>query len=148
MESKYKPFHLKHSQFKNIFYDSDFEEIRRSIKSINDVLKTMELRQVRRDTLQVARSIFDYESQKDYYLSYPHLYYDFRFGDSRICVGCKNYHGQKEYFVNCAGYNPSARFNSYIGHFGYGHSDTLEGVLTLFSDIVRDFILTKLEALF
>lgn len=145
----YKPYFLDtHSDFKNIFYDTDFARIRKSVKELSDILKQMELRIDRHDTLQIAKSIFDYESQKDMYYHYPHMYYDFRFGDVRICIGRKKYHNKDEYFVNCCGFTPASRFNGNIGHFGYGCADDLESILTLYSDIVNDFLLTHLSALF
>lgn len=145
----FKPYFLEtHSDFKNIFYDSDFAEIRGLVKKLSDLLKIMEMRIDRRETLQIAKSIFDYESQKEMYFHYPQMYYDFRFGDVRICIGRKKYKNTDEYFVNCCGFTPNERFNSTIGHYGYGCSETLDGVLTLFSDIVNDFLLTSLSALF
>lgn len=145
----YKPYFLQHhADFKNIFYDSDMAEIRSLVKKLNDVIKTMCLRIDRHDTLQIARSVFDYESQKDMYFHYPHMYYDFRCGDTRICIGRKTYKNKDEYFVNCCGFNPNYRFNKYVSHFGYGSSETLDGVLTLFCEIVNDFVSTHCSALF
>lgn len=148
-EKYYKPYFLEtHSDFKNIFYDTDMSEIRSSVKRLNDVLKNIELRMSRSETLQIAKSVFDYEEQKEMYIHYPHMYYDFRFGDTRICIGRKKYKSNNEYFVNCCNFTPNGRFNGSIGHFGYGHSEDIKGVLTLFCDIVNDFLLTRLSALF
>lgn len=145
----YKPYFLDtHSKFKNIFYDTDFSEIRKHINAISALLKTMDLRQTRSKTLQIAKSVFDYESQQDFYQQYPHLYYDFRFGDVRICIGCRKYKRDLEYFVNCCGWNPPEQFSPYVGHFGYGSGKTAEDVFPLFSDIVGDFISTRKSALF
>lgn len=148
-EKFYKPYFLEtHSDFKNIFYDTDFKEIRSSVKHLSDVLKNIELRMSRSESLQISKSVFDYEEQKEFYIHYPHMYYDFRYGDVRICIGRKKYKKNNEYFVNCCGFTPDSRYNGFIGHFGYGSSDTLNGVLTLFSDIVNDFLLTHLSSLF
>lgn len=148
-EKFYKPYFLEtHSDFKKIFYDTDFEKIRKLSKELQDVIKNMDLRQSRSQTLQIAKSVFDYESQQDFYIQYPHMYYDFRFGDTRICIGRKQYKKKDEYFVNCCGYNPPNEFLKDVGHFGFGSSDTLDGVKTLFCDIIRSFILGQLSALF
>lgn len=146
----YKPYFLQtHSDFKNIFYDTDMKEIRKLVKQLSDVLKDIELRVTRHETIQIAKSVFDYESQKDLYFQYPHMFYDFRCDDVRICIAKKVYRRHDEYFVNCVGFNPThERFADTVGHFGYGHSDTLNGVLTLFCDIVNDFLSSRLSALF
>lgn len=148
-DKKYKPFFLDtHSKFKNIFYDTDFSEIRKHVKELERILKTMDMRQTRSKTLQIAKSVFDYESQQDFYQEYPHIYYDFRFADTRICIACKVYHGKKEYFVNCCGFNPSSRFAPYVGHFGFGSAESIDGVKTLYCEIIREFILGNLGSLF
>lgn len=145
----YKPYFLEnHADFKNIFYDTDLAKLRKGIKELNEIVKTMELRINRHDTLQIAKSIFDYESQKNMYYHYPHMYYDFRCGDVRICIARKKYKKDDEYFVNVCGFNPNGKFNEWIGHYGYGQFESLEDTLGLFYEIIRDFISTHLGSLF
>lgn len=145
---KYTPFLKRHSDFYNIFYDSDFVEVRRLVKELSDVLKVMTLRFDRHDTLQIARSVFDYVSQKEMYHVYPHMYYDCRFGDWRICIGCNREHNKHVYFVSVSGTTVDPRFNSWISDYGYGSFETIEEAITLFSEIVHDKLSTSLGSLF
>lgn len=148
-DKRYQPTFLEsHSDYKNIYYDDDLAEIRKVSKNLSDILKRIEMRFARHETITIARSVFDYISQRELYFEYPHMYYDFRFGDTRICIGKKKKHGFPHYFVNVVGFNPDSRFSKYISEFGYGDSDTVEGVFSVFCELVRDFILTHLEALF
>lgn len=146
---KYKPFFLRHKDLKNCFYDSDFEEIRKTIKHLDDILKAMTLRFERHDTLAIARSVFDYVTQKEMYLHYPHMYYDFRFGDTRICIGKKHFKGKNLYFVNVCGFHPqSHQVLSHVHELGFFASENITDVLEGFSEVVREFILTQLGSLF
>lgn len=149
MDDKYKPFFLRHKDLKNCFYDSDFEEIRKTVNHLDDILKAMTLRFERHDTLSIAKSVFDYVTQKEMYIHYPHLYYDFRFGDTRICVGKKHFKGKNLYFVNVCGFHPqSGRVLSHVHELGFFASEDINEVLEGFSEVVREFILTKLGSLF
>lgn len=148
MDDRFLPFLQKHSDFHNIFYDKDFELIRKKVKELSDVLKNMTLRFDRHETLNIATSVYDYVTQKEMYIHYPHMYYDFRFGDTRICIGKVHKHGALHYFVNVCGFKPSPILNKYISEYGYGDGDSVESVFSVFCEIIRDFILTKLEALF
>lgn len=148
-EDNYKPFFLRHEDFKNVYYDSDFEDIRKTVQHLGDVLKAMNLRFERSKTLCIAKSVFDYATQRELYIHYPHMYYDLRFGDVRICVGKKRFHGKNLYFVNCCGWRPNSKhFMDNSNELGYFPNESIEPVLSGFSEIVRDFILTKLSALF
>lgn len=148
-KDKYKPFFLRHKDFKNCFYDTDFVEIRKTVKRLDDILKAMTLRYERHDTLTIAKSVFDYVTQKEMYIHYPHMYYDFRFGDTRICVGKKHFKGKNLYFVNVCGFRPqSHQVLSHVHELGFFASESIESVLEGFSEIVREFILTKLGSLF
>lgn len=148
-EDKYKPFFLRHEDFKNVYYDSDLNDIRKTVKHLDDVLKAMNLRFERSKTLCIAKSVFDYATQRELYIHYPHMYYDLRFGDVRICVGKKRFRGKNLYFVNCCGWHPTSKyFMDNSNELGYFPNESIEFVLSGFSEIVRDFILTKLSALF
>lgn len=143
------PFLKCHSDFHNIYYDEDLVVIRRKVNELHDILKEMYMRFERHESLQIAKSVFDYLSQKDQYAAYPHMYYDFRVGDTRISVACKKSHGKRHYFVNVVGFRPDEfRFNPHISEFGYGDFESVEASLPLFFEIVRDFILPRLSALF
>lgn len=141
---KYVPFIHRHSDFDNIFYDSDLKLIRKYVKRLSDLLNSMLLRMERRDTLQVAKSVFDYVSQKEMYFTYPHLYYDCRFGDWRICIGCNRAHRGHHYYVSVSGVSVNARFNEYISEYGYGDFDSFEKCVDLFAEIVDDILSSKL----
>ena len=144
---KYAPFEC-HSSWHNVYYDSDLERIRRLSNDLQNVLNEMTLRFDRHDTLQIAKSVFDYVTQREMYNFYPHMYYDFRFGDSRICIGLSRANNEAHYFVKNVGCVLDSRFNEYISSFGYGDFDDIESAKTLFSEIVRDFILAHLGELF
>lgn len=146
---KYTPFLQKHSDFHNIFYDSDFVEIRKTVNHLNDLLKNMTLRFDRKDTLTIAKSVFDYVTQKEMYVHYPHMYFDFRFDDTRICIGKKHIHGKNVYFVSVCGYSPtSSVVLSHASDIGFFANESLETVQSGFCEVVREFILTRLGALF
>lgn len=145
---KYTPFLEKHSDFHNIFYDKDLELIRKDVKHLADTLKNMQLRFERHETLQIAKSQFDYVTQKEMYTIYPQMYYDFRFGDTRICIGCNRKNNAKHYFVSCVGYKASYKFNKDISEFGYGNFEKIEEAQTLMQAIIYDFLQPKLESLF
>lgn len=148
-EDKYKPFFLRHEDFKNCYYDTDLTDIRKTVNHLNDVLKAMTLRYERSKTLTIAKSVFDYVTQRELYIHYPHMYYDMRFGDVRICVGKKRFHGKNLYFVNCCGWLPtSKKFMDYSNELGYFPDEDVNKVLEGFAEIVREFILTKLSSLF
>lgn len=146
---KYKPFFLRHDDFKNCYYDEDLTELRKTVKHLDDILKAMNLRFERSKTLTIAKSVFDYVTQKELYIHYPHMYYDFRFCDTRICVGKKRFRGQNLYFVNVCGFSPkSSTVLSHVHELGFYAYPDIERVLDGFSEIVREFILTKLGSLF
>lgn len=148
-EDKYKPFFLRHEDFKNIYYDSDLSDLRKTVRHLDDVLKVMNLRFERSKTLTIAKSVFDYVTQKEMYFHYPHMYYDLRFGDVRICVGKKRFRGKNLYFVSCCGWRPvSKHFMDNSNELGYFPDEDVNKVLEGFAEIVRDFILTKLSSLF
>jgi hypothetical protein len=102
----------------------------------------MSLRFDRHDTLKIANSAFDYLSQKDMYYQYPQMYYDFRCGDTRICIGRKKIRSENHYFVSCDGFKPSSVCKVPVTEFGFGDYDSIENALTGFYEIVYDFILT------
>lgn len=149
VDDKYKPFFLRHEDFKNIYYDTDFDDIRKTVNHLNDVIKAMNLRFERSKTLTISKSVFDYVSQREMYVHYPHMYYDLRFGDVRICVGKKRFKGKNLYFVNCCGWQPTkTEFMQNSSEIGFFPNEDINKVLEGFSEIVRDFILTKLGSLF
>lgn len=145
---KYTPFLEKHSDFHNLYYDKDLEAIRKDVKHLSDILKNMILRYDRHETLQIAKSTFDYITQREMYAVYPNMYYDFRFGDTRICIGQKRKNNKKKYFVSCVGYKPSWKFNKLITELGYGEFEDIEEAKKLMFGIVDDFLQPKLESLF
>lgn len=147
-EKKYLPFIQAHSDFKNIFYDEDFATVRRISKELEKVLKEMEKRFERHETLNIARSVFDYATQKEMYTIYPYMYYDFRVADTRICIGCNRKKKDKIYFVSVVGFKPDPRFNKYISEYGWGAEESIEKALRLFYEIIYDFSSTMLEKLF
>lgn len=148
-KNDFKPYFLKHEDFKNCYYDTDFSELRKTVNHLNEILKAMNLRFERSKTICIAKSVFDYVTQKELYFHYPHMYYDLRFGDVRICVAKKRFKGKNLYFVNCCGWRPvSKHFMNNSNELGYFPNEDVNKVLEGFSEIVRDFILTKLSSLF
>lgn len=140
-----KPSFLEHKDFKNIFYDYELDTIRRDIKHAMDALKHIETRCARHETVQLAKSTFDYLEQRDAYLRAPHLYYDFRCADIRVCIA----RVRNGYYVNVCGFNVSSILRKkYENQFGYGLTETIEEIIPVFADIVREVILEHLHALF
>lgn len=142
------PFLQTHADFKNVFYDKDFQEVRKAAKKLSDILEAIQIRIDRHETLKIAKSVFDYVTQKEMYLGNPHLFYDFRCADTRICIGRTYKHGKNNYFVSVCGYKPSTVCKTKTSEFGYGQADTLEAILNDFYEVVYDFILTYSKKLF
>lgn len=147
-EQDLKPFEFSFGDFKNIYYDKDLETIRRLSKDLENVLKSMLIRFQHHDQMQIAKSVFDYVTQKETYSVFPNLYYDYRLGDCRICIGCSRRNNTRKYYVSVVGTTVNPRFNSYITDLGYGAFDALEEAITLFNDIIHDFTSTRLSSLF
>lgn len=142
-------FFDSHTKFNNVYYDEDFHQLKNLFKKVTDLFKQIEARHNRFETVQIAKSVFDYCSKRDLTLQYPQEMYDFRFGDSRICIARrKDEHRKDFYTVTCLGWRPSFRHNPFMNDYGYYHSETLDGVFSHFVDIVHDFCLEHSGALF
>lgn len=142
------PFLEKHADFQNVFYDTDLEEIRRLSKKLEEVLKSMKLRFDRHETIQIAKSVFDYAAQKELYQQSPQLFYDFRCGDARIAITRKYKNGKQNYFITVLGYRPSNMCKVKTNEFGWGLAETIDGVLEDFYELIYDFTLNHSNILF
>lgn len=147
-DSNISPFLASHSDFHNVFYDTDFVKIRKLVKELGDVLKIMTLRFDRHESLKIANSAFDYLTQKAMYYTYPQMYYDFRCADTRICIGRKSVHKEDHYFISCDGFTPSSMCKVKPSEFGYGDYKAITEALNGFYEIVYDFILAFSHILF
>lgn len=133
------------SKKNNIYFDSDMENLRHEFKRFRDIFDVIEKRWLRHDTIQIAKSVFDYCSQKEDYYKYPHHYYDFRSGDVRICVArCKN-----EYYVSCQGWLPNTPYlTSKRTSRGYGAFTSVPDTLPFWFEMVHDYCITQNKELF
>lgn len=141
-------FLSRHSDWKNVYYDDDLRALNTQFKKCLDILKAITHRYERHETIQIAKSVFDYVTQKEMSLEYPHTRYCFACGDVKIFVKKLHLHNSRFYTVVSLGWLPHSRFNEYRNDHGYYLSETLESILTHYVDIVNDFTRTNLGALF
>lgn len=143
-------FLQRHSDWKNVYYDEDFREIRKTVKHLKDVLDVMEKRYIRHETIGIAKSVFDYVTAKQMSIQYPQQMYSCQIGDYRIAIKRVLMPNRKDsrYTILCLGFVPTYRFNQYRNEYGYFLEDTLEAAVRHYVDIVHDFTSNYLGALF
>lgn len=127
-----------------IYYDADMALLRKQFKDLRNTFDAIEKRYIRHETVQLAKSIFDYCSQKDEYFQFPQHYYDYRSGDVRICIARYRH----EYYIKVFGWKPSISLYKYVHPHGFGSFPTPQEALGAFNDFVHDFTSEHLSALF
>lgn len=141
---KMNPFAIKHSDFKYLFYDSDMKRIHLIAKELFDLVKNMQNRYVHKESTQIAKSVFNYVERKDMLYTNPQCFYDFRFGDSRICIApeyCREL-SVHHYYLQFHNYKPDFLHNRYLAsllkHYDYC-ADGRFGNFVNLSDAIKEF---------
>ena len=146
------PLELKHSDFKYLYFDSDLREVFKISKELADVVKVIQNRFVHKETTHIAKSVFNYVEKKDLLYYQPQLFYDFRFGDIRICIA-PDYDAKDRlhhYYIQFHNYKPDFVHNKYFSsllkkyHYGFDGRfymfDTLDDAIKQFNEFVLDCI--------
>ena len=123
-----------------VFYDSELKRLRSAFADADKILKGIAKRAERRQTVQISKSLFDYvESSKELRVA-PQKFYDFRFGDVRICP----FVYKSRFSVLVVGYSldsPETLVRDYQGagelHYRF---DSLDVCLETFRYIVECFV--------
>lgn len=121
-----------------VYYDSELKQLRRSFDEIYKVFKRIEKRASRAQTIQISKSVFDWYSRKADLKVCPQKYYDFRFGEYRICL----YVYHSKFSILCLGFQPPfPRRDEYFPSSGtlYGEFDNYRQALPLLSEILYYF---------
>lgn len=143
-------FLSRHSDWKNVYYDEDLRELRKTVKHLKDVMDLMEKRYYRHETIQISKSVFDYVTAKEMSIQYPQQLYNFQVGDYRIAIKRVFLQNRKDsrYTCVCLGFVPDWRFNQYRNEYGYFLEEKLEDCVKCYVDIVHSFTSEYLGALF
>lgn len=148
-------FNLKHSDFRYLFYDADMKRLHSLFKELNDLFKNMYNRFEHKESTHIAKSVFDYVEKRDLLYIHPQCFYDFRFGDSRICIA-SDYSKDldvRAYYIQFHNYQPDFLNNRYLAsllkHYHYssdgrfGNFTDLDSAIKEFQEFVNDCIAQK-----
>ena len=124
-----------------VFYDSELRLFKEKFKELNNILKNIDKRAQRRQTIQISKSLFDYIETVKTKEHCPQILYDFRDDFVRICP----YRVKGQYSVLVVGFDYPfvPLFNcefSGVGLF-YGQFDKLDNCLILYRKIVYYYLL-------
>lgn len=124
-----------------VFYDSELKSFKQKFKEINQILKDIDKRAQRRQTIQISKSLFDYIETVKTKEHCPQILYDFRDDFVRICP----YRVKGRFSVLVVGFDYPfvPLFNcefSGVGLF-YGDFDKLDDCLVLYRKIVYYYLL-------
>ena len=123
-----------------IFYDSELKSLKAHFKECATILKNIDKRAERRQTVQISKSLFDYaERGKDLKVQ-PQKYYDFVMDNYRICVF--KYKGK--YSILCVGFDYEMDYLRDCDFYGAGRlffeTDLLESAVVYFRRVVSYFV--------
>ena len=134
---------------KCVFYDFELKKLTSLFREVNKVLRSIEKRAERRQTVQISSSLFDYVERCRNLDSVPQDFYDFRCGDDRVCI----YKFEKQFCVLTVGFE---YFNKYFLRkdfnscgFLYFGFDTLKECIPYFYSVVFYYLdeVKKINAL-
>lgn len=69
-----------------VYYDYELKALHKAFDSLYKIFKRIEKRADRRQTVQISKSLFDYYDRKSDLKVVPQKYFDFRYGEYRICL--------------------------------------------------------------
>lgn len=156
------PLDLKHQHFKYLWFDADFAHFHKLVKDLYDTIRGIERRFQRRESTQVAESVFNYIEKRDMLYYTPQVFHDYIDDDVRICVASKIASNQKgryirSFYVQIRGFSLSKDDFAFIKRtyhattsdgFTVGEFDTLEDAVDVFRWIIKFHLNQKLEMLF
>ena len=123
-----------------VYYDYELVQLRKNFLELYKLFKKIEKRAERRQTVQISKSLFDYYDRKTDLKVVPQKYYDFRYGEYRICL----FRYLNKISVLTVGFRyPDKPFREvpYTGSgFLYGEFNTYDQALDLFREIVYYFV--------
>lgn len=123
-----------------VFYDSELRQLRRSFDDAAKVLKDIQKRAERRQTVQISKSLFDYCERRHDFKACPQKYFDFRMDNYRVCV----YVHRGKFGVLCVGFDYNSPANEVTSFVGAGKlyyaCNYLSDVVIYFRQIVLYFV--------
>ena len=123
-----------------IFYDTEIKELRKKFKESYEILKAIEKRCDRRQTVQISKSLFDYVERSKTFRAVPQSFFCFISRDVKICI----YRYRQYYSVLVVGfdYNDLDKcFNDYIGVGKlYGNFKSVDECVPLYYKIVAYYL--------
>ncbi|AXH76317.1 MAG: hypothetical protein [Microviridae sp.] len=132
-----------------VYYDFELKKLTSLFRDVNKILRNIEKRAERRQTVQLSSSLFDYVERCRHLDLVPQDFYDFRCGDYRVCI----YRYKKKFSVLCVGFEYFNRYflrkdYSSLGSL-YFEFDTLKEVIPYFYSVVFYFLdsVLKINAL-
>ncbi len=102
-----------------VYYDSELKDLKASFKEAYSILKRIDKRAERRQTVQVSKSLFDYVEKQGMLRAVPSEFFDFKYNDTRICI----YRFKKSYAILVIGFDWSTTEYELwrSDYFGVGH---------------------------
>lgn len=145
-------FFSRHSDMYNIYYDSDIKKLKRCFDDIKSTFDTMFKRYERRETVKIARSVFDYQVRTDALNTNPEYFYRFRDDDVVIQVERSKKEG---FLLVCVGSSFDMHFvldikrnDSRLLPDGSILFDNLRDAVGGFHMVVKSYLVQSLGALF
>lgn len=132
-----------------LFFDSELRVAHKLVKELSDIFKRVYKRFERRETLQITASVARYMELDNEIQHYPHLLYDFKCRDVRICI-CKI---RGIYHILCLNFRPSFSATRLKPDFDDDRifgcwNEFNDDLLTKWLDCVFDFSSKNLGVLF
>lgn len=123
-----------------VFYDSELSALKKSFRDAYKILKDIDKRADRRQTVQISKSLFDYSEKRKDLAKMPNYFYSFNFLDYKIAI----FRYQKKYHVLTNGFTWSSDYVSrcewlFDGHL-YLDFDTVQDCIKPFLDCVAYFV--------
>lgn len=69
-----------------VYYDKELRILSRNFKECYNILKDIEKRADRKETVQISKSLFDYVELSKAVEKFPQIKYDFKFDDVRVYI--------------------------------------------------------------
>ena len=144
-------FFSRHSDMNNIFYDSDIKVLKRNFDEMKRLFDTMFKRYERKETVKIARSVFDYQVREDALNTNPEYFYRFRDDDTVIQVE----HSKDGFVLVCIGSSFDMHFvldikrnDSRLLPDGSILFDSLRDAVGAYHMVVKSYLVQSLGALF
>lgn len=144
-------FFERHSDMYNIFYDADIKKLKRCFDDVKSTFDIMFKRYERKETVKIARSVFDYQVRQDALNTNPEYFYRFRDDDTVIQVE-RNKAG---FLLVCIGSSFNMHFvldikldDSRLLPDGSILFDNLRDAVGAFHMVVKAYLVQSLGALF